>query len=166
MPKTAPADEPDALSAASKQPFRIRMALWLACGAALGLPVDNLFPAINQQMEVARTTLGGKRLRWTPAQRLLHVAYLKRIPLRMRQIFHWITTPAALIRTVKRFQQRMANSAAEPDAEEVRDDRGLGRTKSTPFCASTTRAAPGCRASLAKWPSAASPLRNRPFAKS
>jgi len=117
MPEIPSAESPDSVSAASTQPFRIRMALWLACGAALGLPVDDLFAANNQQMEVARTTLNGKRLRWTPAQRLLQAPYLKRIPMRMRQLFHWITTPDALIRTVKRFQQRMANSAAEPDAE-------------------------------------------------
>jgi len=67
MPKIPSAESPDSVSTASKQPFRIRMALWMACGAALGLPVDDLFAAINQQMEVARTTLGGKRLRWTPA---------------------------------------------------------------------------------------------------
>ena len=75
MRKTVSVDAPDALSAASKQPFRIRMALWIACGAALDLTVNDLFAVINQQIEVARTTLSGKRLRWSPAQRLLQVAY-------------------------------------------------------------------------------------------
>ncbi len=129
MARTAPADSPDPMCAASKQLFRIRMALWMAYGAALGLPVDDLVAAINQQMDVTRTTLGGKRLCWSPAQRLLQVAYLKRIPVRMRQLFCWITTPAALIRTVKRFQQRMANSATDPEAEKGPGRPWLGQEK-------------------------------------
>ena len=52
--------EPIAISQARSLPLRIRVSLWMWCGAALGLPVDDLVAAIDQQLNAAKRGLAGK----------------------------------------------------------------------------------------------------------
>jgi hypothetical protein len=50
------------LSEAQSFPLRIRVSLWMLCGAALGLPVDDLVAAIDQQLtDQQRTNLRPQR---------------------------------------------------------------------------------------------------------
>jgi len=47
-------DPPLSLATARSLPLRLRVSLWLLCGAALGLPIDDLVEAINQQVDAAK----------------------------------------------------------------------------------------------------------------
>lgn len=102
-----------ALAQAADQPFATRLAIWIACGAALNLPVDDLFGAINLFLRAARRTLGKHRLRWIVAERLRLAHHLKRIPTTLRALIDWIRSPDACIRWLKRYQERKANSRPE-----------------------------------------------------
>lgn len=106
--------DPPNLATAARQPFRTRLAIWMACGAALGLPVDDLFGAIDLQGTIARRTLGRRRLRWTLAERLRLADHLRRIPMALRDLITWIRSPDACLAWLKRYQQRRANSREEP----------------------------------------------------
>jgi transposase InsO family protein len=101
--------EPIAISQAQSLPLRIRVSLWMLCGAALGLPVDDLVTAIDQQLAAAKRSLAGKRLRMTAAERLTHARTMERLIGPFRELFHWIVSPEALIRWLKRHQLRRAN---------------------------------------------------------
>ena len=90
-------------------PLRIRVSLWMLCGAALGLPVDDLVSAIDQQLAAAKRSLDGKRMRMPTAERLAHAKVMERLVGPFRDLFRWIVSPAALIRWLKRYQQRAAN---------------------------------------------------------
>jgi putative transposase len=81
----------------------------MLCGAALGLPVDDLITAIDQQLAAAKRGLDGRRLRMSTAERLSHAKTMERLVGPFRDLFHWIVSPDALIRWLKRHQQRRAN---------------------------------------------------------
>ena len=100
---------PPTLAEAQSLPLRIRVSLWMLCGAALGLPVDDLVNAIDQQLAAAKRSLAGKRLRMMLAERLTRAKTMERLVGPFRDLFHWIVSPDALIRWLKRHQQRRAN---------------------------------------------------------
>ena len=100
---------PPALADAQSLPLQIRVSLWMLCGAALGLPVDVLVRAIDQQLAVAKRSLAGKRVGMTTAERLTHAKTMERQVGPFRELFQWIVSPDALIRWLKRYQQRRAN---------------------------------------------------------
>lgn len=102
------------LADAQRLPVAVRWSIWMAYGAAMLLPVDALFAAINHQLLVAKRTLGGKRPRWTTAERLLHLTHVRQLPGFLRGIWQWIVSPDALIRWLKRYQQRTANGGNTP----------------------------------------------------
>ncbi len=101
--------DPPTLAEAQSLPLRLRVGLWMLCGAALGLPVDDLVTAIDQQLAAAERSLDGRRLRMTEAERLTHARTMQRLIGPFRDLFHWIVSPDALIRWLKRHQQRRAN---------------------------------------------------------
>ncbi len=80
--------EPIAISQARSLPLRIHVSLWMWCGAALGLPVDDLVAAIDQQLTAAKRGLVGKRLRMTAAERLTHARTMERLVGPFRNLFH------------------------------------------------------------------------------
>ncbi len=57
------------ISQAQSLPLRLRVSLWMLCGAALGLPVDDLVEAINQQLDAAKRRFAGQHLRMTATER-------------------------------------------------------------------------------------------------
>ena len=94
---------PPTLAEAQSLPLRIRVSLWMLCGAALGLPVDDLVNAIDQQLAAAKRSLAGTRVRMTIAERLTHAKTMERLVGPFRDLFHWIVSPDALIRWLKRY---------------------------------------------------------------
>ena len=94
-------------------PFATRLGWWLAYGTALGIPVDSVFQLISTMLAAAKRQLAGKHLRLTITERLTAAKHAKLIPLAMRTLVQWIVSPESLIRWLKRYQQRRANSAAE-----------------------------------------------------
>ncbi len=102
-------NSPPTLADAQSLPLRIRFGLWMMCGAALGLPVDDFVTAIDQQLIAARGTLHGQHLRMTTVERVAHARTMERLVGPFRNLFHWIVSPEALIRWLKRHQQRRAN---------------------------------------------------------
>ena len=104
------------LAEAQSLPLRLRVSLWMLCGAALGLPVDDLIETINQQLDVAKRRLDGKRLRMTRTERVAHATRQQRLGGALRDLIRWIASPKQLIRWLKRLQQRRANGdgAVEP----------------------------------------------------
>jgi putative transposase len=101
--------DPPTLAQAQSLPLRLRVSLWMLCGAALGLPVDDLVSAIDQQLAAAKRSLGGRRLRMTAAERVAHAATMQRLVGPFRDLVTWIVSPDALIRWLKRLQLRKAN---------------------------------------------------------
>ena len=106
---------PPTLADAQSLPLRIRVSLWMLCGTALGLPVDDLVNAIDQQLAAAKRSLAGKRVRMTTAERLTHARTMERLVGPFRDLFHWIVSPDALIRWLKHYQQRKANGDGKND---------------------------------------------------
>lgn len=100
---------PTTLSQAQSLPLRIRVSIWMLCGSALGLPVDDFVAAVDQQPTAARHSLRGRRLHMTTTERLTHARTMKRLIGPFRDLFRWIVSPDALIRWPKRHQQRRAN---------------------------------------------------------
>ncbi|HAT11471.1 MAG TPA: hypothetical protein DCS97_12960 [Planctomycetes bacterium] len=97
------------LAEAQSLPLRIRVSLWMLCGAALGLPVDDLVLAIDQQLAAAKRSLAGKRVRMTATERVAHARVMERLIGPFRELFNWTVSPDSLIRWLKRLQQRKAN---------------------------------------------------------
>ena len=91
-------------------PQNLRVRLWMAYGTALGLPVDDLVQSINLQLTAARRTLDGKRVRLSVTERLQHANLSGRLTDPFRALFQWIVSPESLIRWLKRYQERHANS--------------------------------------------------------
>jgi hypothetical protein len=89
---------PPTLAEAQSLPLRIRVSLWMLCGAALGLPVDDLVNVIDQQLAAAKRSLGGKRVRMTLAERLTHATAMERLVGPFRDLFRWIVSLDALVR--------------------------------------------------------------------
>jgi len=104
-----PMSNPPTLAEARSLPLRIRVSLWMLCGATLGLPVDDLVAAVDQQLAAAKRSLAGRRVRMTTAERLTHARAMERLIGPFRELFHWIISPEALIRWIKRHQVRRAN---------------------------------------------------------
>ena len=104
------------LTDAQTLPFTIRVSIWILCGAALGLSVDDLLTAINQQLAAARKHAKG-RLRMSLIERLAHAKVMERLAGPFRDLFQWIVSPASLIRWLKRYQQRKANGTDKPTAK-------------------------------------------------
>jgi transposase InsO family protein len=100
---------PTTITEAASLPLRLRVSLWMLCGAALGLPVDDLITAIDQQLAAAKRSLNGRHLRMTTAERVAHARTMARLAQPFRELFHGIVSPDALIRWLKRHQQRRAN---------------------------------------------------------
>jgi len=90
-------------------PMRLKCALWLAIGIAMGIPVDALFGIGNGQLDAARRQLAGKRLRLTDAERLQQADWAKAIGHPFHDLMHWLISPDSLIRWLKRSQERRAN---------------------------------------------------------
>ena len=98
-------------------PFATRLGWWLTYGTALGIPVDSIFQLISTMLAAAKRQLVGKHLRLTITERLTAAKHAKLIPLAMRTLVQWIVSPESLIRWLKRYQQRRANSSeAKKDA--------------------------------------------------
>ena len=95
-------------------PMRLKCALWLAMGTALGIPVDAVFGLANGQVDVARRQLAGKRLRLTDAERHQQAAWAAAIGHPFRDLVHWLISPDSLLRWAKRWQERRANGSDTP----------------------------------------------------
>ena len=93
-------------------PFATRLGLWLAYGAALGIPVDAVFQIINLMLMAAKRQLAGKRLHLSITERLRVATHAARIPMAFRDLFQWILSPESLIRWLKRYQEREANGGS------------------------------------------------------
>lgn len=104
-----PMSEPPTLADAQSLPLRLRVSLWMLCGAALGLPVDDLVAAIDQQLAAARRSLHGSHLRMTTAEHVAHARVMQRLVGPFRDLFRWVVSPEALVAWLKRYQQRQAN---------------------------------------------------------
>ena len=93
-------------------PLRVKYALWIALGDAMGLSINALLCLANGQFDAARRQLAGKRLRLTDAERLQHAAWAQAIGHPFRDLLHWLISPDSLIKWLKRRQARIANSGA------------------------------------------------------
>jgi transposase InsO family protein len=98
--------------------MRLRVSLWLALGAALGLPVDALFQAINLELVAAKRRLDGRRFRLTAEERLQRATLAQQLIGPFRELFHWIVSPEYCIRWLKRYQERQANGGS-PQAKKT-----------------------------------------------
>lgn len=87
--------DPPTLADAQSLPLRLRVSLWMLCGAALGLPVDDLVAAVDQQLTAAKRSLHGRRLRMTATERVAHARTMKRLIGPFRELFRWIVSPDA-----------------------------------------------------------------------
>jgi len=108
--KRHPCDQAPFSDETGSLPLRIRLGLWMALGRALRLPVDALFESMDLQMMAAWRQLPGGRLRQPLGERLRLAQLAKQLPGRLRDLIAWIIQPTSLIRWLKRYQERQANS--------------------------------------------------------
>jgi len=96
-------------------------------------------PAATMTISQAQSLPLPLRLRMTATERVAYATRLQRIGGPLRDLFRWIASPEPLIRWLKRHQQRRANGDGKtaPRSPAV---RGSARTRSMPFCVSTTAA--------------------------
>ncbi len=118
MPRRrARAKPPPSIAVLHKFPIGIRVGLWLWVGKLLRLPIEDLFTSLNINLEAAKRRPG--RLPLTVSERLRLARIASRLGQPFHDLFAWIVSPDSLVRWLKRYQQRAANSAAKP--------RGPGR---------------------------------------
>ncbi len=88
-------------------------ALWLAFGSALGLPVAALQQTIAIQIRAARRTRAGSPAPFTVHERLMLARLAQRLGRSAWGLMSWIIQPASLIRWLKRYQERQAQTRAD-----------------------------------------------------
>jgi transposase InsO family protein len=84
-------------------------------GYLLGLPIAELFAAINVQTEILQRQIGKRRLSYTISERLRLLELQKKLGTCMRGCIDWIASPQALAKAIKRYQERMAQQKKVPD---------------------------------------------------
>lgn len=110
----------DAAQSLADMPMRFRMSLWFLVGAALGLPVDALLEFINLDLQNAKRTLAGRRVIVTETQRVHRAQLSLLLGEPFKKLFSWILSPDSLIRWLKRYQERKANAAKNPEKKKGR----------------------------------------------
>ena len=99
-----------ALTNPRKQSIETRYLIWRAFGRALGLPIDELFAAIDIEMMAAKRERGGKPAPLTQHERFQLAQLAQTIGTTMASCTQWLMTPASLIRWMKNYQERRAQS--------------------------------------------------------
>jgi hypothetical protein len=105
-------------------PFATRLALWMAYGTALGIPVDGALQIVNTMVAAARRQLHGKRLGLSIGERLSLATLATTIPVAVWELFQWLIKPESLVRWLKRYQQRKANGDITPTPKPGRPSLG------------------------------------------
>lgn len=84
----------------------VRYFLWLAIGKALRLPVSELIESINIQLGAARRQRGNRKAPFTLRERMRLAELARQIGRPIHTLFRWIVSPDAMIRWLKRYQER------------------------------------------------------------
>jgi putative transposase len=107
---TTPIASPDQLL---RQPKGVRFALWLLVGRSLGLPVDEMLEAMTIQLAVAKRLRGRHGAPFTDRERMRLAGLARAIGTSLNRMLTWIVSPEALIRWLKRYQERQAQGQPE-----------------------------------------------------
>jgi len=108
MRRPMPAEKIAALPSA-----QFHLLLWLSCGYLLGIPVADVFAGVNLQTDILQRQLGKKRIGYTIAERLRLLDIQRLLGKPLRECMHWIASPQALAKAIKRHQERCAQATKE-----------------------------------------------------